>query len=84
MTDQLRIGIIGVNGIGQWHLWALRAVRTVQCGRRLRHRRRRVPRRLRPSTSVPAFTDTAAALRERGVDAVVVGDAGRDTRTDRP
>ena len=23
MTDHLRVGVIGVNGIGQWHLWSL-------------------------------------------------------------
>ncbi|MGH8978001.1 MAG: Gfo/Idh/MocA family protein [Acidimicrobiia bacterium] len=72
MADELRIGIIGVNGIGQWHLWALRqsersnaaAVCDIDLTR---------AEKAAAEHGVPAFGDAKSLFESGTVDAVVVG-----------
>jgi predicted dehydrogenase len=72
VTDPLRIGVIGVNGIGAWHLWALRqserstaaAVCDIDQAR---------AEKAAAEHDVPAFADTRALFQSGLVDAVVVG-----------
>jgi predicted dehydrogenase len=71
VTEELRVGVIGVNGIGQAHLWSL-----------LQSDRSRVgavcdidPERAEKAAAqhtVPGFTDAEAMFADDSVDAVVV------------
>ena len=83
MTDNLRIGVIGVNGIGNWHFYALRqserssatAVCDIDPAR---------AEKAGTQQKLPAFTDPAAMYASGEVDAVVIatpaGTHGRLTR----
>jgi predicted dehydrogenase len=71
VTDNLRIGVIGVNGIGNWHFYALRqserssatAVCDIDPAR---------AEKAGTQQKLPAFTDPAAMYASGEVDAVVI------------
>ena len=72
MTDNLRIGVIGVNGIGNWHFYALRQSERSVRDRGLRHRPAAGREGRGRHQKLPAFTDPAAMYASGEVDAVVV------------
>ena len=71
VTDQLRIGIIGVNGIGQAHLWSLRQSER-SCAAAVCDIDEPRAEKAGADFDVPAFADLGAMLASGTVDAVVV------------
>ena len=71
VTDQLRIGIIGVNGIGQAHLWSLRQSER-SCAAAVCDIDEPRAEKAGADFDVPAFADLGAMLAGGTVDAVVV------------
>jgi predicted dehydrogenase len=71
VTDELRIGIIGVNGIGQAHLWALRASERSRAAAVCDIDLERA-KQAGADFDLPAFGDTQSLYESGAVDAVVV------------
>ena len=70
-VTELRIGIIGVNGIGQAHLWSLRASERSRAGAVCDIDAARAEKAA-SDFDVPAFSDLAAMFESGTIDAVVV------------
>lgn len=71
MGAMVRVGIIGVNGIGQAHLWAARSVEGVELAAICDIDRARAEKAA-GDFAVPVFTDAVALAASGAVDAVVI------------
>jgi predicted dehydrogenase len=70
-TAVLRVGVVGVNGIGQAHLWALKTAKTSELAAVCDVDAARVDKAA-SDFEVPAFTDAHALYASDTIDAVVI------------